>query len=192
MPHMYFAFSLLAVAFVAPASAQNHHPGVGHSANPAASSLSPYAGLESRTVKALSDQQVADLQAGRGMTLALAAELNGYPGPSHVLELADALRLSADQKMRTAALLSAMKSETTAIGTEVVAGETELDRLFANRIVTGESMEAQVARISAAQGRLRVAHLRYHLTMMEILSPDQGVAYARLRGYSTESPDPKR
>ena len=40
----------------------------------------PYAGMQSRPIKALSEQQVADLQAGRGMGLALAAELNGYPG----------------------------------------------------------------------------------------------------------------
>ena len=38
----------------------------------------PYAGFELRSIKALSDQQVADLKAGRGMGLALAAELNGY------------------------------------------------------------------------------------------------------------------
>ena len=58
----------------------------------------PYAGMQARSIKALSDQQIADLGAGRGMGLALAAELNGYPGPSHVLELADKLDLSADQQ----------------------------------------------------------------------------------------------
>ena len=46
-----------------------------------AQSQQPYAGLEGRSVKALSEQQIADLRAGRGMGLALAAELNGYPGP---------------------------------------------------------------------------------------------------------------
>ena len=46
----------------------------------------PYAGLDVRAVKALSDVQIADLRAGRGMGLALPAELNGYPGPTHVLE----------------------------------------------------------------------------------------------------------
>ena len=56
-----------------------------------AQSQQPYAGLEARSIKALSDQQIADLKAGRGMGLALAAELNGHPGPMHVLELADPL-----------------------------------------------------------------------------------------------------
>ena len=58
----------------------------------------PYAGMQARPIKALSDQQIADLKAGRGMGLALAAELNGYPGPLHVLELADKLDLSAEQR----------------------------------------------------------------------------------------------
>ena len=58
----------------------------------------PYAGMQNRPIKALSEQQVADLNAGRGIGMALAAELNGYPGPSHTLELADKLELSADQR----------------------------------------------------------------------------------------------
>ena len=55
----------------------------------AALAQSPCAGMQARSIKALSEQQVADLKAGRGMGLALSAELNGYPGPAHVLELSD-------------------------------------------------------------------------------------------------------
>jgi hypothetical protein len=40
----------------------------------------PYAELEARPLKALSYEQIADLKAGRGMSLVLAAELNGYTG----------------------------------------------------------------------------------------------------------------
>jgi hypothetical protein len=53
----------------------------------AAQSSRPYAGMQARAIKALSAEQIADLKAGRGLSLALAAELNGYPGPRHVLEL---------------------------------------------------------------------------------------------------------
>src|SRR6188768_1977014 len=76
-----------------------------------AQAQTPYAGMQTRPIKALSEQQIADLGAGRGMGLALAAELNGYPGPSHVLELADALELSADQRTRVKVLFDAMKAE---------------------------------------------------------------------------------
>ncbi|MGY4293521.1 hypothetical protein ACVWXN_001616 [Bradyrhizobium sp. i1.4.4] len=69
-----------------------------------AQSSQPYAGLEQRPIKALSHQQIDDLQTGRGMGLALAAELNGYPGPSHVLELGDRLDLTPDQRIRVQGL----------------------------------------------------------------------------------------
>ncbi|HXH46834.1 MAG TPA: hypothetical protein VNK51_23725 [Bradyrhizobium sp.] len=66
-----------------------------------AQSSQSYAGLDSRPIKALSLQQIDDLRAGRGMGLALAAELNGYPGPSHVLELRDRLGLTVDQASKS-------------------------------------------------------------------------------------------
>src|SRR5256885_6759518 len=82
-----------------PAMAQEHRHGPGQSpGHPLGHS--PYAGLENRATKALSEQQLVDLRAGRGMGLALAAELNGYPGPLHVLELGEQLMLSAEQRQR--------------------------------------------------------------------------------------------
>ena len=60
----------------------------------------PYSGMQARAVKALSDEQIADLKTGRGMGLALAAELNGYPGPRHMLELQKELTLSETQRAR--------------------------------------------------------------------------------------------
>ena len=62
--------------------------------NGSAMAQQPYAGLQHRSVRTLSEQQIADLNAGRGMGLALAAELNGYPGPIHAIELAEQLHLS--------------------------------------------------------------------------------------------------
>jgi hypothetical protein len=79
-------------------------------ASSAALAQTPYAGMQSRPIKALSEQQVVDPGAGRGMGLALAAELNGYPGPSHVLELADKLELTADQRASVQSLFDSMKA----------------------------------------------------------------------------------
>jgi hypothetical protein len=60
----------------------------------------PYAGLEQRPIKALAPERVADLLAGRGASYALAAELNSYPGPRHVLDLAAGLALTPEQVAR--------------------------------------------------------------------------------------------
>jgi hypothetical protein len=144
----------------------------------------PYAGMENGAVKALSDQQIADLTAGRGMGLALAAELNGYPGPRHVLDLADQLQLTDRQRTQTQGLFDAMKAETIPIGERIIADETTLDRLFADHRITPAALGELTGRIGAALGELRAAHLRYHLSMMEMLSPDQVAQYRMLRGYS--------
>jgi Spy/CpxP family protein refolding chaperone len=144
---------------------------------------SPYAGLENRAVKALSDQQIADLRAGRGMGLALPAELNGYPGPVHVLELGDQLGLSAEQRARVQELHAAMKAETVPLGERLIEQETDLDRQFATKSVTPASLQAATAEIGATQGALRGSHLRYHLSTVELLTPEQVQRYTELRGY---------
>src|SRR4030088_3811410 len=96
-----------------------------------ANAQSPYAGMQTRPIKALSEQQVADLSAGRGLGLALAAELNGYPGPSHVLELAGKLDLSADQRTRVKTLFDSMKQQALPLGAKLLAQEEELGRQLA-------------------------------------------------------------
>jgi hypothetical protein len=143
----------------------------------------PYAGLQTRSIKALSDQQVADLRAGRGMGLALAAELNGYPGPSHVLELADKLGLSGAQRSSALNMFEAMKAETIPIGERLIAQEAALDRLFADHAITPEKLSTATAEIGATQAQLRAAHLKYHLSTVAMLEPSQIQQYSVLRGY---------
>jgi len=155
------------------ALAQHHH----------APAASPYAGFEMREVKALSDPQVADLKAGRGMGYALSAELNGYPGPSHVLELGGQLGLTEAQRRRIQDLFDAMKAETIPIGERLIAQETDLDRLFSRRTATTANLTAATAAIGATQTALRAAHLKYHLATVEILTTEQVRRYGELRGY---------
>lgn len=143
----------------------------------------PYAGMQTRPIKALSEQQVADLQAGRGMGLALAAELNGYPGPSHVLELADKLGLSADQRETAQQLFNTMKQEALPIGEKLISQEAELDRQFANRTVTPASLKSVTSAIAVTQGELRETHLKYHLSTQSLLNESQRRKYSELRGY---------
>jgi hypothetical protein len=116
--------------------------------------------MADRSVKALSDAQIADLRAGRGMGSALPAELNGYPGPAHVL--AGDLQLTHEQRIQTKQLMEAMAAQTIPIGERIIAEETELDRLFADRRITQTSLEDTTLKIGIAQGKLRAAHLRYH------------------------------
>ena len=149
----------------------------------AAHAQTPSAGMQTRPIKALSEQQLSDLKAGRGMGLALAAELNGYPGPSHVLELADKLGLSAAQRTEVQRLFDSMKAEAMPLGARLIEQEADLDRQFAQRTVTPESLKASTTAVAATQGDLRETHLKYHLSTAELLNPAQMVKYAELRGY---------
>lgn len=151
-----------------------------------AQSHQPYAGLQSRAVKAFSDQQIADLKAGRGMSMALPAELNGYPGPLHVIEHANALALTPSQLAHMERLYGEMKGEAVALGERLIAQETELDRQFFSHTVTGDTLYRAVTAIGKTQGELRATHLRYHLVTVEVLTSDQLRRYAALRGYQNE------
>ena len=152
----------------------------------AAVAQGPYAGMQARSIKALSQEQVSDLSAGRGMGLALAAELNGYPGPAHVLELADKLELSSDQRNQIATLFNSMKAEAQPLGAELIKEESDLDRLFASRSITPESLKTSTAAIAVTQGALREAHLKYHLSTAAVLTREQMHRYAELRGYGDQ------
>jgi hypothetical protein len=149
---------------------------------------SPYSGMQTRPIKALSEQQVADLKAGRGMGLALPAELNGYPGPSHLLELSDKLELTAEQKHRIQQLFDSMKAEAVPLGEKLLAEEAALDRAFATRSITFESLKDATEQIGITQAALRNTHLKYHLQTVQILSGDQMHRYSALRGYGSDKP----
>jgi hypothetical protein len=150
----------------------------------AATGPSPYTGQESRDIKALSGEDVDSLLAGKGMGYAKAAELNGYPGPAHVLELSSELGLSAEQRARTQALFASMQSKAVGLGAALVGEERRLDRLFADKAITPEKLAASLAAIGALQAKVRGVHLEAHLAQVAILTPEQVGRYSQLRGYS--------
>jgi Spy/CpxP family protein refolding chaperone len=143
----------------------------------------PYAGMQNRAIKTLSDEQIADLIAGRGMGLALAAELDGYPGPVHAIKLADQLGLTSDQVAQLTTLFKSMKAETIPLGATLIEQERGLNDDFASHTVKLASLETATAKIGATQAALRAAHLKYHLATVAILTPEQVAKYDELRGY---------
>ncbi len=170
--------ALFSVVLTTMAMAQHNHHGQPHQ-----QAATPYSGLQQREIKALSEQQIADLRQGRGMGLALAAELNGYPGPMHVLELKDQLHLTSEQHQHFRHLFDSMKSEAIEAGEALIASERALDRGFADGRMTQQTLAEMTARIGEAQGRLRAIHLKYHLSSAALLSDHQRQRYAALRGY---------
>ena len=154
-----------------------------------ASAQSPYAGEEQRPIKSLSKQEIAALKKGQGMGFAKLAELNGYPGPKHVLELADALALDDDQLAGTQALFRHMQLEAIRLGEAIIEAERQLDEAFEQERVTAESLKENLDEIGALRARLRYVHLQAHLQQKALLTDEQIATYISLRGYRLDVPE---
>jgi len=129
----------------------------------------------------LSPQMMENLLAGRGMGLSMPAEMNGKPGPLHVLEHTDALDLTEAQRRIALDLVARMKAEAISLGQDVVTREARLDAAFAAGGTDAAAAKSLVADIAALQGRLRWVHLEAHLTMAAALTPEQVARYGHLR-----------
>lgn len=149
----------------------------------AAQDAQPYAGQDTRAIAALSEDELAGLRAGAGLGYAKAAELNGYPGPRHVLDLADELELSDEARAKVQAIFDAMQADAVDLGERLIAEEAELDHLFAEGEADEEAVAALTARIALTEGRLRAVHLEAHLVTAPILTRHQRMIYATARGY---------
>jgi Spy/CpxP family protein refolding chaperone len=146
---------------------------------------SPYVGQEQRSIKALSTEDVDAYLEGKGHGYAKAAELNHYPGPLHVLDLAEQLGLSEQQVAATEDIYSAMKHRAKALGRALVDKERELDLAFASGSVDSESLAALVTEIGDIEAEIRFAHLNAHLEQKPIMTRHQVMQYDKLRGYGT-------
>jgi Spy/CpxP family protein refolding chaperone len=156
---------------------------VAATATSSAQTTSPYTGQEQRAIKALSEEEIRDLLEARGMGLAKAAELNSYPGPLHVLQLAAELGLSDAQRKATDSLYANMRQRALSIGRQIIEAERTLDRAFVNGVIEPAALWSQVGAIATLQGELRAVHLEAHLAQHALLTPEQVTQYDVLRGY---------
>jgi len=153
------------------------HSGAGHT---------PYAGMQDRPIKSLSDNDINELKRGGGWGLALPAELNGMPGPSHVLELKDKLSLSAAQVTQIQKLFDDMKKAAIPVGERLIAAEEAIEKAFASGRVDEPSLRRLLVAAEAARTELRFIHLSQHYKTTPMLTRDQVKAYNVLRGYADD------
>ena len=149
---------------------------------------SPYKGQEKRAIKSLSASDIDDLKNGRGWGLAKAAELNGVPGPIHLLEMKNEINLSADQVKKIEALYLDMKKRAISLGLELIELEQTLNESFASNSITEDKLKNQLEKIAQVRSKLRFVHLSAHLKTPDILSHQQIQHYNKLRGYSSDDP----
>ena len=149
----------------------------------AAQEPSTYAGDHQRAIKSLSDSEIRALQNGDGMGFALLAELNHYPGPRHVLDLAVELELSEEQILTSQIIFEDMLDAAITLGQQIIEEEGRLDDRFASGDVDSESLAETLLEIGFLRATLRYVHLEAHLRQRELLTDEQIQTYDRLRGY---------
>lgn len=145
--------------------------------------MSPYAGEETREIKSLSADDIAELRRGGGWGMAKAAELNGMPGPAHTLELVGRISLQPDQLSAIRGIFARMQEDAIGEGERLIARERVLGEQFRDRSITDESLRRMLAEIEESRRTLRYIHLAAHLETVALLSEEQIGRYQTLRGY---------
>lgn len=149
---------------------------------------SKYIGQEKREIKSLSSRDIEELKAGDGWGLAKAAELNGLPGPKHILEMKHEIGLTSDQEKGIKEIYKQMKKQAVRLGNELIERERELNRHFAKGTIDEKKLKGLLDRIADTYKKLRFVHLSAHLKTPDVLSPSQIKEYNKLRGYSSDDP----
>ena len=149
---------------------------------------SKYKGQENRVIKSLSADDISELQKGGGWGLAKAAELNGVPGPAHILEMEKQIKLSEKQKVEIQKLFDTMNAQAVSLGQTLIELETKLNSGFSDNTMNQEKLVEYVREIEKVRSELRIAHLSTHLKTPSILSKHQIMLYNQLRGYGKANP----
>ncbi len=146
---------------------------------------SPYAGQRDVSVTGLLPEEVTALEGGKGMAQALPAEVNGYPGPLHVLEAVSdgTLDLRPEQHRDIQATYDRMSGAAIEKGKEILESEAVLARRFRHRHIDEAAVSDLTAEIAGLRGELRAIHLLAHLETTAVLTPEQIADYQTLRGY---------
>ena len=160
------------------------------SSNTSSFQTSPYAGQELRDIKSLSDDDIQSLQNGTGEAfggMAKLAELNGYPGPRHVLDMASELQLTDRQKMEIEHIYQNMSNNAKSIGAAIIDIEQDMDGAFANKTITQENLKLMLDKSADVYGQLRFVHLSAHFDTIQMLTIEQVQMYNSMRGYDSSS-----
>ena len=170
--YLFGAVVALAIIVVGTAAHPQHH-GHGHTQG------APSDGQHRAEV--CNDEFEAVVRDGRGFDMAFAADQHGYPGPLHVLELRDRLRLDATQEARVRALLQTMFDEARPKGARLLDAEARLRRLFGAGAADPSAVRTAVAEVEKARTELRMVHLLAHLETRALLTDAQRRAYHEAR-----------
>lgn len=146
--------------------------------------FSAYVSLLDSEIRGLDQQTIEGFLTGKGLGQALPAELNGYPGPRHTLDMVEELELTGEQNERVQALFDDMQSKAIPLGEQYLEAVAELELAFREGSITLDYLQSQLEKITAIEAQLRYVHLSTHLATIDILTDHQIAQYDVMRGYA--------
>ena len=167
---------LMLTLMALPAAAQQHDP----SQHAQHTQQAPAVSKTEADHHAFLQMEREALEQGQGFGMALAADRSGYPGPKHILELKEQLKLTAEQESAVTALMDAMKEKARPLGQQILKAEQQLEELFRAGRSEAELRE-ETYRIATLRAQLRWVHLETHLAARKLLTGEQLADYQRLR-----------
>jgi len=118
---------------------------------------------------------------GRGFGMAFVADQQGYPGPLHVLELKDRLKLTPEQETKAQVLLTAMFAGSRPKSAQLLDAERRLRKLFADGKADEAGVKTAIAEVERARSEVRMTHMLFHLKTRDLLSDEQRRLYHETR-----------
>jgi hypothetical protein len=174
-----FSFAFVGTPFLATATDPDESARAAAHAAEAAS--------EGTGLPALSEAQVAGYLDGKAMWHVSVAELNHYPSPRRVVELTEALELTEEQRRASTELYEETRREAIRLGTELVALEQKLNRIFAWNQATADNIAEILLAIGTLQTQLRLTHLEASVHQKPLLTAEQIRRYDELQGRGIDS-----
>ena len=126
------------------------------------------------------EEERASIEKGEGFGMGMPADMAGYPGPRHVLDMAAELGLTAEQHAATEKVFETMQEKAVARGKELFEAEARLEQMFRDGRPEADLRE-QSFRVDSIHAELRWIHLSAHLAAQKILTAEQIAKYTRLR-----------
>jgi Spy/CpxP family protein refolding chaperone len=121
------------------------------------------------------------LERGEGAGAALYADINGYPSPKHVIDMADELNLSEQQLKDVQSIFDDMAESARAKGEEIIAREQEYHTMFKAGKATEAGARKLAVEIGRLRGELRAVHMIAHIQTKDVLTNDQIARYTKAR-----------
>ena len=149
--------------------------------SPVQSQQTKQVAAEIEPLQAMSQRDFNGLLAGRGMGLARIADISGYPGPMHVLEMAEELEITEQQREQTQDIMQRMRATAQRRGRELIEAERRLEALFDGGPVQPSAVDAALLEIARLQAQVRASHLHAHIEQARVMSSEQIEQYTELR-----------